>query len=73
MSNRKPLTRQSLKQAYNDMMPELNKLRNEKPALYSDESWVVGMTELDTKEIRRLNYQLGLDSNEGINQWYFRQ
>lgn len=67
--NNKPLTRRSFKQAISDMKSELTKLRNDTRTRI-DETWVVGTSELDTKENRRLNFLLGLDSNEGINQWY---
>ena len=69
----KPLTRKSFKQAAIDMLPEIKKLRQEKKRMYVDESWVVGTKELDSIEVRRLNYQLGLDSHSGINQWYDTQ
>ena len=46
MQNRKPLVREAYRVAANDMLPELKKLREEKYRHY-DESWVVGVSDLD--------------------------
>lgn len=32
--------------------------------------FVVPLSYLDSKEVRGLNAELGLDTNEGINKWY---
>jgi hypothetical protein len=69
MQNRKPLVREAYRVAANDMLPELKKLREEKYRHY-DESWVVGVSDLDSPEVRRMNDELGLNTNEGINRWY---
>ena len=69
MKNKKPLVREAYRVAANDMLPELKKLREDKVRLW-DESWVVGVSELDSVEVRRLNAELGLNTTEGINQWY---
>ena len=55
--------------AAQDMKPVLSELRKEKVRLY-DESWVVGVSELYSPEVRRMNRELGLNSVEGLNQWY---
>ena len=34
------------------------------------DTYVVPLSELDTKEVRALNAELGLDTHEGINKWY---
>lgn len=70
MKNTKPLIGQAFKVASIDMIPELKKLREESKYRHYDESWVVGMSYLDSIEVRRMNEELGLNTNEGINQWY---
>ena len=70
-NNTKPLVREAFRVASKDMKKELKKLRDEKYRKF-DESWVVGVSYLDSVEVRRLNEELGLTSNEGINKWYKR-
>lgn len=81
MKNTKPLIGQSFKVASSDMIPELKKLRAESKHkrydnIYTltnrryDETWVVSMRSLDSIEVRRMNEELGLNTNQGINQWY---
>lgn len=71
MSNKKPLVRKALKQAVKDLTPEILYLKkNLNIQRRFDENWVVGVSYLDTKEQRKLNSLLGLDTNEGIAQWY---
>ena len=69
----RPKTNLRIQEAYRvaaqDMKPVLNEMRKEKVRLY-DESWVVGVSELDSPEVRRMNRELGLNSVEGLNQWY---
>ena len=69
----RPRTNLRIVEAYRvasqDMKPVLDELRNEKYRKF-DESWVVGVSELDSPEVRRMNRELGLNSVEGINQWY---
>lgn len=67
--NTKPLVREAYLAAAVDMKSEIKKLREEKIRLW-DESWVVGVSSLDSVEVRRLNAELGLNTNEGISQWY---
>jgi len=55
--------------AAQDMKPILKELRKEKMTFWT-ESWVVGVSELDSPEVRRMNRELGLNSVEGLNQWY---
>jgi hypothetical protein len=69
MKNSKPLVREAYKVAAKDMLPVLKEKRKEKERLF-DESWVVGVSELDCVETRRLNAELGLNTLAGINQWY---
>jgi len=69
MRNSKPLVREAYLAAAVDMKSELKKLREEKVRLW-DESWVVGVSSLDSVEVRRMNAELGLNTTEGINQWY---
>ena len=78
MSNTKPLVRKALKKAVVDMK-DVNYGRETKinksgydwisRTRYS-ERWDVSPSSVDTKEERRLNSLLGLDTNEGINKWY---
>jgi len=67
----KPKTRKALKEALKDLRPEILSLKkNLNNQRRFDENWVVGVSYLDTKEQRKLNSLLGLDTNEGINKWY---
>ena len=68
MSNTKPRVRKALSTAIGDMQPELDVMRGELNKNY--DSYVVGGYYLDTKEQRKLNSLLGLDTNGGINEWY---
>ena len=68
--NTKPLTREAYQAAASDMKSELKKLREESKYRRYDESWVVGVSSLDSVEVRRMNAELGLNTLEGINQWY---
>lgn len=65
----RPKTRKALKEAIKDMNPEIKQLKKElNPGPY--DNYVVGSSYLDTKEQRYLNELLGLNTNEGIEQWY---
>ena len=68
-NNTKPQIKEAFRVASQDMLPELKKLRKE-TFTHPCESWVVGVSELDSVEVRRLNRELGLTTNEGFNQWY---
>lgn len=69
--NQKPKTRKALKEALKDLRPEILSLKkNLNNQRRYDENWVVGVSYLDTKEQRKLNSLLGLDTTEGINKWY---
>ena len=69
----RPRTTPRIQEAYRvaaqDMKPILKELRKEKMTFWT-ESWVVGVSELDSPEVRRMNRELGLNSVEGLNQWY---
>ena len=78
MSNTKPLVRKALKKAVVDMKDvnygretKINKSGYDWISMeWYSERWDVSPSSLDTKEERRLNSLLGLDTNEGINKWY---
>ena len=82
MKNKKPLIRKALKKAMVDMKPEVQKLRLETPnQRYYDwtdgdgymsgtDTYVVPLSALDNVEVREMNKALGLDTTDGINQWY---
>ena len=82
MRNKKPLTRKALKKAMVDLKPEVQKLRWENPnqnwsEIIPGSGWVSGvdtyvvpLAALDTVEVREMNKALGLNTQEGINQWY---
>lgn len=82
MKNKKPLVRKALKKAMVDMKPEVQKLKSgQPPRRYTDwtpeygwsygvDTFVVPLSELDTVEVREMNKELGLNTKEGINQWY---
>lgn len=72
-------TRKAYRAAINDMTPEIRELRgklNEYWNLirfdrgYGRDIYVVDETQLNTKEQRYLNDLLGLNTVEGIQQWY---
>lgn len=66
----KPKSKEAFRMAMNDiMLYELNDERYKKVRLY-DEGWNVGVSYLDSIENRKLNNELGLNSNEGILNWY---
>jgi hypothetical protein len=78
MSNTKPLVRKALKKAVVDMK-DVNYGRETKinksgydweSMVWYSENWDVSPSSVDTKEQRRLNSLLGLNTTEGINQWY---
>jgi hypothetical protein len=60
---------EAFKVAAQDMKPVLKELRQSKMTFWT-ESWVVGVSELDSPEVRRMNRELGLNSVDGLNQWY---
>ena len=68
---KKPLSKLAFLSASNDMKEEIKKLRAQS---YKDflpyDNWVVGTSHLNTSDVRTLNSLLGLDTQEGINQWY---
>ena len=82
MTNNKPLIRKALKKAQEDLKKELQTLRWEKPNqnwwnwnpqdgyVSGVDTYVVPLAALDTVEVREMNKELGLNTNEGINQWY---
>ena len=80
--NNKPLVRKALRAAFEDMVPELEKLRWENPNykwwdwnpqdgyINGVDTYVVPLATLDTVEVRDMNKELGLNTQEGINKWY---
>ena len=82
MTNKKPLIRKALKKAQEDLKPEVQKLRMETPNqswwdwnpqdgyINGVDTYVVPLAALDTVEVREMNKELGLNTQEGINQWY---
>jgi hypothetical protein len=65
----KPQIREAYKAACKDIQNHLNELRKETPRAWH-ESWVVGMSVLDTPDVRKLNNELGLNTTDGMEQWY---
>ena len=79
MKNIKPQIRKAFNSAMADMKEEIKNLRKERPNepwfdwdsyTAGVDVWVVGASDLDSPEVRRMNRELGLTTNEGYNQWY---
>lgn len=67
--NTKPKIQRAFKAACEDIREHIEELRSQQPRTKYD-TWVVRMDLLDDPEVRRMNAELGLTSNEGIGQWY---
>ena len=70
MRNRSSVNvREAYRAAVSDMKPMLAQMRKDKYTTCL-ETWVVGVADMDTIEVRKLNKELGITSEVGLSQWY---